>query len=459
MKQNQFSKMIACALLMSACTVPNPNRHKDAGTDAKPTGCQSSAECSGATAVCDTTAGSCVQCTVAESGACSGATPYCGTDNTCKACTMHNQCASDVCLPDGCSAENNVAYVASNGKGAACTKDLPCSSLQIALDTRRPVVKMTGTIADNVTITNQTVTIAADPGAQLTRSTTGKLITIAGNSKVTIYDLELTGAQSSPASTGCALWMKNGGAPEVTLQRVTMSSNDWCPASNESAGTLTVLQSTAHDNGAGIVAVYGGALNIIESTIYNTRMSHAIGSTGPLYVTRSTIRDNRSGAIFMGTSPISFTISNNFIVRNGSASDPTLLGGIIVYADNSGTNKIEFNTIADNTSTNSDTTNNSVLGGGISCVKGTGSFTANNNIIVRNRNAAVPSATADCNAGNSFVGPGDPGFVSPTDYHLSLRTPADIVDKASCPGNTVDVDGEQRPIGAGCDLGADELAK
>ncbi len=413
--------------------------------------------------MCDTTAGSCVQCTAGESGACSGATPYCGADNTCKACTMHKQCASDVCLPEGCSAENNVAYVASNGKGAACTKDLPCSSLQIALDTRRPVVKMTGTIADNVTITNQTVTIAADPGAQLTRSTTGKLITIAGNSKVTIYDLELTGAQSSPASTGCALWMKNGDAPEVTLQRVTMSSNDWCGATNETLGALTILQSTVRDNGAGVYTIRDGALNVIESTVRNNRMDFAVGAAGPLYVTRSTIRDNRRGGIFMG-GPIAFTISNNFIVGNGDALDSTLfVGGIRVYADNTPSNKIEFNTIADNTNTNTDSVSNSVLAGGISCAKVNGFFTANNNIIVRNRNAALPSATADCNVGNSFVGPGDPGFVSATDYHLGSRTPGDIVDKvtdkASCPGNTVDVDGDQRPIGAGCDLGADELGK
>lgn len=465
MTQNQFLQKIIFVLLASACTVANPHQRKDAGTttdstptgDAKPVGCKSSTECPASTPVCDMTGGICVQCTAAEPGICSGAMPYCGADNTCKACSMHSQCASNACLPDGtCSPVNNVAYVDPTGTGVSCTKDMPCSSLQLALETRRPVVKMTGTISDNVTISGQNVVMLADPGAKLTRSAAGALIRVDGSSQVSIYDLEVTGAQGGHGPDGCAIWMRSGDAATVSLQRVTLSSNDWCGATNETKGTLTIHQSTIRDNGAGLYAMSGGTLRVTESTIRNNRLEVAIGSAGTLYVSRSIIRDNHRGGILMG-GPTAFTITNNFIVGNGGEQDPrSFIGAIHVGADQSPNNKIEFNTIVGNTNTNNDLLNNASLAGGIACSKNTGPYSANNNLIFGNRNTSLPDQTTNCNAGNSYVGPGDPGFVSPTDYHLSSRTPKDIVDKVSCPGNSVDIDGDPRPIGSGCDLGADE---
>jgi hypothetical protein len=69
-----------------------------------------------------------------------------------------------------------------------------------------------------------------------------------------------------------------------------------------------------------------------------------------------------------------------------------------------------------------------------------------------------------CSFGNSFTAPGsevnDLKFKSittnPPDLHLTAASPATVLDAGgACTG--VDVDGDARPQGAACDLGADEV--
>src|SRR5437870_2470405 len=105
--------VLICAVLFVAgiyawgCLIENPDYcpmhpedttcpHRDAGAQ-----CDDDRQCSGATAVCDKDGSkTCVQCTLSETQACTGTTPTC-MDNQCHGCTVHSQCGSNVCLPDG----------------------------------------------------------------------------------------------------------------------------------------------------------------------------------------------------------------------------------------------------------------------------------------------------------------------------------------------------------------------
>src|SRR5690606_34580854 len=112
-----------------------------------------------------------------------------------------------------------------------------------------------------------------------------------------------------------------------------------------------------------------------------------------------------------------------------------------------------------------------VYRGGVSC---TGAMvTANGNLIYRNSEAdgaggfktdsSTQHNTPGCQFGNSLAVAMDAanlGFKSPAsvpfDFHLTAASPSTVVDAGgACTG--VDVDGDMRPFGTACDIGADEL--
>ncbi len=411
-----------------ACTTPNPNfRRPDADVS-----CHSATDCSGTTAVCDLSGGAgtgtCVQCTATDHLACTATTPVCGTDHTCRSCTAHSECASNACLPDGsCSDGSDVAYVAPGGSGASCAQSSPCASVMSALAAHKNFIKISGSLSENVTITDQNVTILADPGAKLSAAT-NYLVNIVGSSQVAIYDLEL-------GPSGLGLQIPQGAS--VSLRRVTL--HDMHSSIDLGKGTLNISQSTIRSNEDGITA-FGGTITISQSTFSdNDRAMYVDGGT--LNISRSTIRSNRDGGIYMAT-PTTFHITNNFIHHNGSRS--SLFGG--VHALPVGNSTLEFNTIVYNSS-------DAAMGAsGVVCTQA--GFMARNNLLFGNTTATSGTCT--------FVPlPTDtnPNFVNPAEnnYHLSAATPATILDAVDCSGNAEDVDGDARPQGAKCDLGADEF--
>ena len=406
-----FSLSAGCKNSNHCAGNPNDDCRLDAGSGDS---CTGNVDCtSSSTPVCDVTGSmTCVQCLPDQADACAGTTPVCGDDHACTECTSHAQCTtSEVCLPDGsCAEEGDVAYV--GGSGATdndqCTMTVPCTKVSKALATSRTFVKFSGTTNEQVTLTNRNVTFLADPGAKLTDMTNGILVRIDGTSEVAIYDLEVSGA-SGASNPGISL--QPGNTASLSLRRVTISGNQ----------------------GGGITT-----------------------SGGSLTISQSTISSNQGGGIIMATAG-AVDITNSFIHHNGNTVGASA-GGLSLRPMVG--SKVEFNTIIDNQANLG-----AASAGGVFC--DTNGFIAANNLIFRNTGGPSGNVQTfgNCMYGNSFNMPGSgasdntPAFANPNsepyDYHLTTSSPSSVLDAAgAC--STSDFDGEARPAGGACDLGADE---
>jgi parallel beta helix pectate lyase-like protein len=417
----------------------NAPHHNCLALDA-PKGCTVDRDCTAPTAVCDVGATmTCVECTTAEHDACIGNQPVCGNDHTCRSCTAHAECPMSLaCLPDGsCGTDANVAYVDPSGTdNNVCSYAMPCTVVAKALAAGKPFVKFqraTGTTDEAVMVKGgRQVTFLADPGAKLTRTQgNGAIVTVQDNAtSLTIYDLTISDAPNALSGIGCVI-PTGGGVSTLAITRVKLTNN---PGGGISAagGTVTVSQSTISGNQGSGISTMGVAVTISQSMI--------IG--------------NRGGGISVmnGT----FDMTNNFITDNGDASvSGSDFGGLSLTG--AGVDRLEFNTIAYNHAKAG-----TLLSAGVAC--SVASFAAPNNLITSNNEGVTfPVQTKGvCTFGNSYTAPGTAentlGFHStsvPLDLHLTASSPASVVDAAgACTGK--DIDGDVRPIGGACDLGADE---
>jgi hypothetical protein len=431
-------------LLAAGCEERNPlycqghpqdtvNCPPDAGS-----GCTQDDQCSGE--VCDTISGACVVCTPSKASACTGTTPVCSAMDTCGPCTMHSQCASNVCLPDGsCSDGSNVAYVdgGAGSDGNTCTKDLPCKTLTKGVSAGRAYVKVHGTVVDQVTLNNKNVTLLADPGAKLTPPSPGSLLTIQGTSNVSIFDLEVDGANATGANP--AVYMLAGATGNFALTRAKVDNGGGdgilCSASG---GTLTVTQSTVSGNTGGGISASGGTLT----------------------VTQSTVSGNTGGGIKVDGA--AFTITNNFIAGNGGSSASNTVGGANFVTISTSPHQFDFNTVTSNVGALN-------VNSGLNCGTVTVQATFANNIIYGNLVSGTGKQVgAACVTSYSDIGPdagagsgninADPMFVnaSQSDYHIKSTSPCKDAADPSATLN-VDFDGDSRPQGTHSDMGADEF--
>jgi hypothetical protein len=335
--------------------------------------------------------------------------PFCDRETfLCSSCLAATDCASNVCLPNGvCGDDSNVAYVdpAGGSDNAQCTVAMKCKTVDAALTTKKPYVKLEGAISEAVVIDTQAVTLIGEPGTTLTRPSTGVVLTVTGGSDVSIFDLTIIGVSEKGISADMNSTLRLTG--------------------------VTVTGSNQKDK---------RAIEVKNAT---------------LIMSRSTVSENAGGGVLVDAMSI-YQITNSFIVRNGT--DSSAIGGLQLAPTSSTFNRLEFNTIVDNRATGT-------TAGGVLC---SANIAAPNNLIVRNYaggHAGLPTdntGLSNCDFAQSikatdvtdfmFVMPEGTG---PWNYHVGAGSMA--IDRGVASDITIDVDSETRPQGAKFDVGADEF--
>jgi hypothetical protein len=403
--------------------------------------CISDADCTAPLAVCDIDGTSkCVQCLPnTRTEACTGTTPVCGSSLECRACATDADCTSGLCLPSvadlaggSCAAESAVVYLTPTGSGNNCTLAAPCNRMNEAVarvNVDRPYIKVSGIITEGESyISAKNVYIIGAEGAVL-RGKGGMpdaTLDLFLASNVLIYNLRFENADR------IAIRVDNGSSVSIYKSAIVDAREEGLFVQN---GKASVSQTEFINSGT----------NMPSRAIYL--------QNGEISVDRSRLFNSSGGGVFVNDNQ-KFSITNSFIVGNRVA------GG--VQASKPGaSSRFEFNTIVDNMDAggNGDA-------GGITCDDSRFSFS--NNLIFRNTggNGGAAQTFGACTYGNSFINAGigpdasSLGFRSetnPRDYHLTASSPASVKDlpTAVCSGS-FDYDGDARPLGAACDLGADE---
>jgi hypothetical protein len=204
--------------------------------------------------------------------------------------------------------------------------------------------------------------------------------------------------------------------------------------------------------GGSIFAATSSATTLIEGNTFiggNADYGTAIHNDNcPLEITRNLFKDNPgSSTIDLYSNGYSSTVRNNIIVRPTQTA--IALGGT-----NTSPHQISNNTIVGaqygiqpvNSSAN--IVNNIISYTNSSILTSSGTLSGSNNLFYENGSDLNP-LTAPVYE--------DPMFVDPSadDYHLDKESPA--VDAGAVVTLDEDYDGDERPIGDGYDIGADEV--
>jgi hypothetical protein len=359
----------------------------------------------------------CVQCL--ENAHCMMATaPTCNLmTNTCGPCTKHTDCASNACLPTGvCGTDAEVAYLAPQAgtDNTNCTKAEKCTVFSKALATMKPYIKVEGTSTEAIQI-NRAVVILGDtsPRSKFGK-TSGTIVEATGSGAVTIYDMEINGA----ANQTIGVSIPTGQTVTLTLDRCIVARN-----------------------GAGGVIVNSGTLALVNSRVDS----------------------NLGGGIQVNGTGTKYTIVNNFIGVNGlDVGVPSAFGGVELNTGTTMGNKFDFNTVAFNKSDGN-------RAAGIDC--GGVASTVNGNIVYANSEPVngvteMAQKRGTCTYQTNFVsgvnvGPAnDLGMAgaraNPFDFKLTSNSPMQVRDVITTACAMKDFEGDARPYGSACDLGADE---
>ncbi len=373
--------------------------------DCPPTVCSDDDDCDGE--VCDTEAGTCVECTADKTEACEGTTPLCGADSTCESCTAHAQCTdSNACLPTGaCGEEAMVAYVSSSGDDEGpCSKEEPCAQLSVAATKGRPYVKVEDDLDEAVSLVDVDVTILADPGTVITRSTSaGHVIDVAGSSDVALYDVVV---RDGLGTTGIGIHAT--GEVTLRLERVRVINN-------------------------------GG---------YGIYMQG-----GEIAISRTIVSGNDGGGANLSAT---FDVTNSLFVANGS---PTVTTGGLMLTPQTNDSVFRFNTVAHNVSSepsSSVTDMNCAFAFASSSILFDSDKVSSNCTFEYSLFPAGTEVSGTNETGDAAFKDTDASSPFSADYFRIGETSAAIDAGEPAGAVTIDLDGGSRPQGDGHDIGADE---
>jgi hypothetical protein len=397
--------------------------------------CASNAVCSGIAPICDQAERACRPC--AASGECTeSGFETCAPDGACVGCVEHADCPSDVCDPRGrqCAEAASVVYV--GGQAAAdnplCgTSELPCATVQFALDDRvtatRDIVRLRDGNYDAALFSGIDVLVTGS-AANLRGAESGQpVVEVGSNATVYLDGIVIRSGYGSTSAHGVEC---NGSGSSLTLRNVEVRLN--AGRGIDSDCDLTIAGGTVDGNAGVALAITGG-------TVHIDGLTATANQGGGL---------NIQGA--------GFRVVNSIIARNG---DPqaTVSGVRIANFDTLSPQVLAFNTIADNI------TSGTTPAYGVYCDVVNGSTATFRSNIVWGGSGPSLAVSGSCpftysNVTGGLTGEGnmedDPLFVGSGDYHITGNSP--VVGKGSpVTGVDRDIDGDLRDDSP--DIGADEL--
>lgn len=341
----------------------------------------------------------------------------------CKACSANTACPSGVCRTDGrCAERDEITHVSPTGSDISdCSETSPCTltrALLLPTSGVQYILVASGTYtsAETHLVGGTRVVVGSDPRPKFRRSTDGAIITLDGNSNLTLEHVDLSAA--------------TGGSPQ---QAVAVD----CPEGGFGPKTLVIDDSVLSMNGSGLHA------NTCTITLRNTKFTDSPYGVeiynSSVSIDRCEFSGGQLGAQIHGSE---LRLTNSFATHNAQ------FGFFINAATTAAAppTNFEFNTAVDN-------------GTGIGC-QGFNVAVANSLIARNTTNTNGTSGPTNCTFPGSIIRADVNGlnFVSPDQqpYNYHLMSGSIAIDAATQASVDHDVDNDARPRGMGRDVGADE---